>query len=135
MKTKIENYFSFEFIFKKMTDLKHIANQWFEAFNQHDLEKLLSLYDDNAEHYSPKLKIHQPETNGLIKGKNALRNWWADAFNRLPNLHYEVLKLTADDEQVFMEYIRQTPNEPDLRVGEVLIIEDGKIIASRVYHS
>ena len=118
-----------------MNSLKHIANQWFEAFNQHDLKKLLSLYDDNAEHYSPKLKLHQPETNGLIKGKNTLRNWWADAFNRLPNLHYEVLKLTADDEQIFMEYIRQTPNEPDLRVGEVLVIVNDKIIASRVYHS
>ena len=95
----------------------------------------MSLYDDDAEHHSPKLKVHQPETNGLIKGKNALRNWWADAFQRLPNLHYEVLKLTADDEQVFMEYIRQTLGETDLRVGEVLVIKNGKIISSRVYHS
>jgi hypothetical protein len=36
-------------------ELSKIAHQWFEAFNQHDLEKLLSLYDENAEHYSPKL--------------------------------------------------------------------------------
>jgi predicted SnoaL-like aldol condensation-catalyzing enzyme len=115
--------------------MKNIATQWFKAFNNHNLEALLNLYDDNAEHYSPKLKIHQPNTNGLIIGKNALRNWWADAFSRLPNLHYKVLKLTADEEQVFMEYIRQTPNEPDMQVGEVLIIKDGKIVASRVYHS
>jgi limonene-1,2-epoxide hydrolase len=114
---------------------KTIALNWFKAFNEHNLEELLNLYDDNAEHYSPKLKIHQPETNGLIKGKPALRNWWADAFNRLPNLQYEVLKLTADYEQVFMEYIRRTPGEADLKVGEVLVIENGKIIASRVYHS
>jgi hypothetical protein len=46
-----------------------------------------------------------------------------------------VIKLTADEEQVFMEYIRQTPGEEDLRVGEVLVIKDSKIIASRVYHS
>lgn len=30
---------------------KQIATQWFEAFNEHDLEKLLSLYDENAEHF------------------------------------------------------------------------------------
>lgn len=118
-----------------MTDLKNIAIQWFAAFNEHDLEKLLSLYDEKAEHYSPKLKVHQPNTNGLIKGKSQLRNWWKDAFDRLPNLHYEIIKLMSDDEQVFMEYIRQTPGEEDLRVGEVLTIKDGKIIASRVYHS
>jgi len=50
-------------------------------------------------------------------------------------LHYKIIKLMADNEQVFMEYIRQTPGEEDLRVGEVLIINNGKIISSRVYHS
>lgn len=112
-----------------------IAQKWFEAFNEHNIEMLLAMYDDNAEHYSPKLKIHQPQTNGLIKGKNLLRNWWQDAFTRLPKLHYKVLTLTANSEQVFMEYIRQIPNEADLQVGEVLVIKNGKIVASRVYHS
>ena len=77
----------------------------------------------------------EPATNGLIKGKSQLRNWRKDAFDRLPNLHYKIIKLMADDEQVFMEYIRQTPGEEDLRVGEVLTIKEDKIIASRVYHS
>ncbi|MEO8067835.1 MAG: nuclear transport factor 2 family protein, partial [Flavobacteriales bacterium] len=98
---------------------KAIATQWFAAFNAHDLEALLTLYADDAEHYSPKLKVRRPETNGLVAGKPALRNWWRDAFDRLPTLRYEVLKLTADDEQVFMEYIRHVEGEEDLRVGEV----------------
>ncbi len=116
------------------TTNKSIANQWFAAFNAHDLEALLGLYADDAEHYSPKLKLRHPETKGLITGKDALRNWWRDAFERLPALRYEVIKLTADVEQVFMEYIRHVPGEVDLRVGEVLEIRDGLIIASRVYH-
>jgi hypothetical protein len=52
---------------------EQIALKWFEAFNEHDLEKLLALYDEKAEHYSPKLKIKQPDTKGLIIGKPALR--------------------------------------------------------------
>jgi len=113
---------------------KEIARKWFEAFNAHDLEKLLSLYDDNAEHFSPKLKVRQPETQGLIKGEAALRAWWKDAFDRLPTLNYDLKKLTADEEQVFMEYIRRVSGEEDLRVGEVLEIRKGKIVFSRVYH-
>ncbi len=113
---------------------KQIAIKWFEAFNEHDLEKLLSLYDNTAQHYSPKLKIRMPETAGLIKGKAALRAWWQDAFDRLPTLKYEVIKLTADDEQVFMEYIRRVDDEDDLSVGEVLQIDNGLIVFSRVYH-
>ena len=113
---------------------EQIALKWFEAFNEHNLENLLSLYSDNAQHFSPKLKIRQPETNGLIMGKNALRTWWADAFERLPNLHYKVTSLTANEQRVFMEYIRQVPNESDMLVAEVLEIDKGLIIASRVYH-
>ena len=113
---------------------RSIATAWFAAFNAHDLEALLALYADDAEHFSPKLKIRQPATNGLIKGKDALRTWWRDAFDRLPTLRYEVVKLTADEEQVFMEYIRHVAGEEDLRVGEVLEIRDGVIVASRVYH-
>jgi ketosteroid isomerase-like protein len=111
-----------------------IAFKWFDAFNAHNLEQLLALYDDNAEHFSPKLKIRKPETDGLIKGKNALRDWWKDAFDRLPTLNYKVTSLTANENRVFMEYIRRVENEEDMLVAEVLEIKDGKIVFSRVYH-
>ena len=113
---------------------KHIAIKWFEAFNTHHLENLLSLYSQTAKHYSPKLKIRLPETQGLICGKDELRNWWKDAFDRIPSLKYEAKKLTADDHQVFMEYIRHADGDEDLMVGEVLEIENGLIVFSRVYH-
>ena len=111
-----------------------IAQRWFTAFNAHDLDALLALYAEDAEHYSPKLKVRQPETGGLIRGKSALRAWWRDAFDRLPSLRYEVVRLTSDEQQVFMEYIRHVEGEEDLRVGEVLEVNGGVIIASRVYH-
>ncbi|MGY3802785.1 nuclear transport factor 2 family protein [Pigmentibacter ruber] len=114
---------------------KNIALKWFTAFNQHNLENLLLLYAENAEHYSPKLKIRIPETNGLIKGKNSLREWWKDAFARLPTLKYEPKKIIADDDTVFMEYIRHVENEEKLMVCEVLEIKNDVIIFSRVYHS
>ncbi len=117
-----------------MKDPKLIAGEWFGAFNRHDLPALIALYAPDAVHYSPKLKIRHPETNGLIQGREALESWWKDAFERLPSLHYEVINLLANDNAVFMEYIRHVDGEPDMRVGEVLEIKAGLIIASRVYH-
>lgn len=111
-----------------------IARSWLRAFNKKDLPRLLALYAENAEHYSPKLKAAKPETHGLICGKDALRSWWQDAFERLPTLHYEVVALTADEDRVFMEYLRKVAGEADLRVAEVLETRGGVIIASRVYH-
>ncbi|THF51119.1 nuclear transport factor 2 family protein [Flavobacterium supellecticarium] len=114
--------------------LQSIAFRWFDAFNTKHLDKLLSLYDDEAQHFSPKLKIHQPETKGLVVGKEAMRAWWQDAFDRLPSLHYKVTSLTANSDRIFMEYIRQVEGEDDMLVAEVLDVKNGKIIASRVYH-
>lgn len=116
------------------TNPQDIAHRWFAAFNAHDLEQLLRLYDEHAEHYSPKLNVLHPETKGLIKGKTALRKWWADAFDRLPTLHYEVVRLTPNKDRVFMEYIRHVENEEDLYVGEMLEVRGGLIIASSVFH-
>lgn len=114
--------------------LQSIAFRWVDAFNNHNLELLLSLYDDDAEHFSPKLKIRQPETNGLVVGKAAMRTWWQDAFEKLPSLHYKLKTLTANGDRVFMEYVRTVSGEEDILVAEVLDVRNGKIVASRVYH-
>jgi len=114
--------------------IESIALEWFKAFNTHDLEKLLSLYDNEAKHYSPKLKIRMPETNGLVTGKEELRGWWKDAFDRLPSLNYVTTSLTANESRIFMEYIRKVDGEEDMLIAEILEIRNGLIFASRVYH-
>ena len=117
-----------------MLENEAIEKKWFEAFNSHNLDDLLYLYNEAATHFSPKLKIRKPETNGLIKGKSELRIWWNDAFERLPTLYYKMTSLTSNNNRVFMEYIRQVEDEADMLVAEVLEIEAGKIVFSRVYH-
>jgi ketosteroid isomerase-like protein len=118
----------------RLQENEAVAHDWFVAFNAHDLDKLLALYTEDAQHFSPKLEVKYPETRGLITGKDALRTWWQDAFFRLPQLHYEPASVTANEERVFMEYLRLVPGEADMRVAEVLEIKRRKIIASRVYH-
>ena len=111
-----------------------IATEWLKAFNEHNLEKLLALYNNHAVHFSPKLKLLRPESNGLLKGKTELADWWQDAFDRLPQLTYMDRTITANDKRVFMEYTRVVPGELDLNVAEVLEIKNGLIVESRVYH-
>ncbi len=115
-------------------NIKHTAEKWFTAFNEKNIDALLSLYDENAEHFSPKLKIRKPETQGLIKGKQQLYDWWKDAFDRLPTLHYKPNYFIADTDKIFMEYVRTVKDEDDLTIGEVLFLKDEKIIASKVFH-
>lgn len=113
---------------------RQIALQWIDAFNNHNLENLLSLYDEDAIHFSPKLKIREPNTNGWVSGKIALRSWWQGAFERLPTLQYQLKNLIVNDEQVLMEYLRKAGGDPDMMVAEILEISNGVIVKSRVYH-
>ena len=111
-----------------------IASRWLECFAAHDLDGLLGLYADDAIHTSPKIRVRHPETGGVLRGKSPLRAWWADAFARVPDLGYQLSALTVDRTRVFMEYVRRATGEPDLPVAEVLEVDRGLIVASRVYH-
>lgn len=111
-----------------------IARAWLRAFNAHDVEALVALYAEDCTHTSPKIRVLHPETGGKLVGRQALAEWWRGANARLPGLRYEETALTANDERVFMEYLRHAPGEPPMPVAEVLEVRNGRIVASRVYH-
>jgi 8-oxo-dGTP pyrophosphatase MutT (NUDIX family)/ketosteroid isomerase-like protein len=114
------------------------AREWLAAFNERALERLLSLYSDDARHFSPKLLARRPETGGFVVGRPALRDWWADCFARLPGLRYTERSITtsgdAADGRFMIEYERTTPGEAPLAVAESYLVRAGGIAESRVYH-
>jgi ketosteroid isomerase-like protein len=115
-------------------NLSDIARRWLDCFARRDLDGLLALYADDAVHTSPKIRTQHPDTGGMLRGKAAMRAWWQGAFDRLPSMRYEATAITANDERVFMEYVRHVEGEPDMLVAEVLEVVGGRIVASRVFH-
>jgi hypothetical protein len=114
--------------------LTALARTWLARFNARDLDGLLALYADDAVHTSPKLRERQPETLGQVRGKTALRTWWADSFARLPGLSYEERAITAGEERVWLEYLRKCPGQADLLVAELFVVRGGRILQSAVFH-
>jgi heme-degrading monooxygenase HmoA len=115
-------------------DVEAIARRWLDCFARADLDGLLALYADACVHTSPKIRARHPETGGVLRGKPALRAWWADAFARIPELRYELVSITADARRAVMEYVRHAPGEAELPVSETLDVDGGLVVASRVYH-
>ena len=118
----------------RVEDLRDIARRWLDCFARRDLDSLLALYTDDATHTSPKIRARHPETGGRLRGKAAMRAWWQDSFDRLPSMRYEPTALTADARRVVMEYVRHVDGEPDMPIAEVLEVEGGRIVKSRVFH-
>ncbi len=111
-----------------------VAQAWLDAFNAHDVPAVVALYADACTHTSPKIRALHPETGGKLVGKAALSIWWLDAMKRLPGIRYEATAITADENQVLIEYLRHAPNEAVMPVAEVFEVRNGQIVASRVYH-
>jgi len=109
-----------------------IATNWFAAFNKQNIDDLLSLYDDNAEHFSPRLLKNHPDTKGLIKGKSAMRDWWQGAFDKMPTLRYHPIEIREENDIVFLEYKRTVDGEDNQIIKEYLQVKGGKIVFSKV---
>jgi hypothetical protein len=113
---------------------RELAELWLERFNARDLDGLLALYSEDALHHSPKLRERHPESGGRIAGKARLRQWWADSFARLPELHYRRIALTADAQRAVLEYARELPGESAQPIAEVFVCKGGQIVESFVFH-
>ena len=113
---------------------KEVVDEWLSAFNSGDADAMVALYAEDAIHTSPKLRAAQPASEGPLVGKEAMRRWWLDAFERLPGIRYELVNMVSDDRVAAIEYLRHRPGEATMRVAEVFEIQDSKIVRSHVYH-
>jgi hypothetical protein len=66
------------------------AMEWIEAWNAHDLERILSHYEDDFEMSSPMIKVFTHSEVGTLRGKIAVGEYWKAALERAPQLHFEL---------------------------------------------
>jgi hypothetical protein len=116
------------------SDPGQVARRWLAAFNAGDVDALIDLYAEDAVHESPKVRKAMPGSDGKLAGKAAMREWWQEAFSRLPGMTYELTALTSDRSRAVIEYIRRAPGEAPLAVAEAFVVHEGKIVHSIVYH-
>ena len=70
---------------------KHFAQDWIDAWNSHDLERILSHYTDDFEMQSPVIIEVAGEQSGTLKGKEKVGAYWIQALQQVPNLHFELV--------------------------------------------
>jgi SnoaL-like domain len=69
------------------------ASEWIEAWNSHDIESILSHYEEDFEFSSPILAKLNPASGGRLTGKEGARAYWSKALTILPDLYFEPVTL------------------------------------------
>jgi ketosteroid isomerase-like protein len=67
------------------------VNSWVQDWNAHDIERVLSHFAEDVVFTSPVAVQLLDGSDGVIRGKAALRDYWSEGLRRIPNLHFEVL--------------------------------------------
>jgi len=67
------------------------ALDWIEAWNTHDLDRILSHYTDDFELTTPFIVTVMNDPSGTLKGKARIREYWARALERFPDLKFELV--------------------------------------------
>lgn len=83
---------------------KDFSEHWIEAWNSHDLDKILSHYTDDFEMSSPVIISIMNEPSGKLKGKENIRAYWAKALAKYPDLHFKKLHVLVGSSSVTIIY-------------------------------
>jgi ketosteroid isomerase-like protein len=99
------------------------AERWVRNWNAHDLEGLLAHFTDDVVFTSPVAAQVVPGSGGVVRGKEALRQYWAEGLRRIPDLHFTVEAVYAGVRTVVINYRNHVGNP----VCEVLTF-DGPLV-------
>jgi ketosteroid isomerase-like protein len=83
---------------------ERFAQEWVEAWNSHDLDRILAHYSEDFEFSSPRIIDLMGERTGTLVGKAAIRPYWAKALARAPELRFEVQTVLAGINSLVLYY-------------------------------
>ena len=103
------------------------AREWVKAWNDHDLEAILSHYAEDVVFHSPRIRVVTGKDVDSVSGKAALRAYWGGALERLRNLYFEIDQVMAGSDALTILYT----NERSQQVAETFVFSrDGKVVRS-----
>lgn len=101
------------------------TRQWVQDWNDHDLDRILAHFTEDVVFTSPAAAAIVDGSHGVIRGKAALREYWAEGLRRIPDLHFEIIATYVGVDTLVINY----RNQRGALVNEVLTF-DGPLVAT-----
>jgi len=107
-----------------------LAKNWIAAWNAHDLNKIMSHYDEQVVLVSPIAAKILDESSGMVKGKEALRAYFQKGLEVYPNLNFELLEVMWGISSVVLYYT----NQKGTKSGELMEISAAGLVTKVIAH-
>lgn len=101
---------------------REFAREWIDAWNAHDMERILSHYADDFEMSSPLIVQRVRGSRGTLMGKQAMRAYWQPSLDARPPLVSELIDVLVGVETVTLYY----NNVGRRSVAETLFFDAGR---------
>jgi predicted ester cyclase len=103
---------------------REFALDWVDSWNSHDLERILSHYDDEVLLVSP-VALKLLSGDGTVRGKAALRQYFLRGLEAFPDLRFDLIDALWGTETIVVYYIN---NVRGSKTAEVMLLNPaGKI--------
>jgi hypothetical protein len=103
---------------------QEFANDWVRAWNTHDLDAIVAHYAEGVVLTSPVAARLLNDPSGNVRGKAALRAYFARGLEAFPNLKFELVDVMWGLSSVVLYYV----NQRGTKTGEFMEVEDGKVV-------
>lgn len=104
-------------------DAKNFAHEWEAAWNRHDLEAVLQHFHDDVVFTSPVARQIGFSQDGIVRGKDALRRYWALGLAKTPDLRFQVTSVYTSVHTLAILFRNQQGKDR----AEVLTFRDGLV--------
>jgi predicted ester cyclase len=111
-------------------EVRHLAEEWVAAWNAHDLEAILSHYDDRVELISPVAEQLLGIPHGKVTGKASLREYFQRGLEAYPELRFDLKDVLAGLNSVVLYYT----NQKGTLTGEFMELGAGGKVTRVVAH-
>jgi len=112
---------------------RSVAERWLAAWNAHDVDAIIALYANDAQHTSSRLRTLGRESDTLA-GRAAIAEYFRGGIERYSSLQFEPLSVSTGLRTVVIEFHARGFQRTQ-QITEVLELDPaGLITHSRVYH-
>jgi len=111
-------------------EIRTFVDRWIALWNARDVDGVLEHFADHVTFTSPTAAALIDGSDGVVRGKAALRDYWSHAVSLTPELRFELVDTYVGIDTVVINY----RNHRGLLVNEVLTFDGPLVVQGHATH-